>query len=100
MTKQIERHTPVLSQDVIHYLAVREGGTYLDCTLGLAGHSSQIASLLGPKGHLIAFDRDPKALELAGEGLTQLATELGDRMPRLTLIGEAFSKVSEYVEPA
>jgi len=94
------RHVPVLSQDVIHYLAVREGGTYLDCTLGLAGHSSQIARLLGPKGHLIAFDRDPKALELAGQRLTELATELGERMPKLTLIGEAFSKVSEYVEPA
>ena len=59
------RHVPVLSQDVIRYLAVREGGTYLDCTIGLAGHASQIARLLGPSGHLIGFDRDPKALELA-----------------------------------
>jgi 16S rRNA (cytosine1402-N4)-methyltransferase len=92
------RHTPVLSQDVIRYLGVREGGTYLDCTLGFAGHASQIARLLGPNGHLIGFDRDPQALELAMERLTALRAELGDRMPKLTLIGEAFSKVAEHIE--
>ncbi|HTJ29367.1 MAG TPA: 16S rRNA (cytosine(1402)-N(4))-methyltransferase RsmH [Acidobacteriaceae bacterium] len=99
MTNQNERHTPVLSQDVIRYLAVREGGTYLDCTLGYAGHASQIARLLGPKGHLIGFDRDPEALELARNRLAKLAEELGDRMPKLTLIGEAFSKAAEHVAP-
>ena len=94
------RHVPVLSQDVIRYLDVREGGTYLDCTLGLAGHASQIARLLGAQGHLIGFDRDPKALELAGQRLKELGEELGDRMPRVTLVGEAFSRVAEFVEPA
>ena len=92
------RHVPVLSQNVIRYLAVREGGTYLDCTLGLAGHASQIARLLGPSGHLIGFDRDPKALELAGERLKALAEELGEAMPRVTLIGEAFSSVAQHVK--
>jgi 16S rRNA (cytosine1402-N4)-methyltransferase len=99
MTVEKRRHTPVLSQDVIRYLDVREGGTYLDCTLGFAGHASQIARLLGPTGHLIGFDRDPQALDLALQRLKALAEELGDRMPRLTLIGEAFSKVAEHVEP-
>ena len=94
------RHVPVLSQDVIRYLNVREGGTYLDCTLGLAGHASQIARLLGPKGHLIGFDRDPQALELASGTLFMLARELGDKMPQVTLIGEAFSSVAEHVAPA
>ena len=94
------RHVPVLSQDVIRYLDVREGGTYLDCTIGLAGHSSQIARLLGPDGHLIGFDRDPKALELAGQNLQALAEELGSRMPKVTLIGEAFSNVAGHIEPA
>jgi 16S rRNA (cytosine1402-N4)-methyltransferase len=93
------RHVPVLSQDVIRYLDVREGGTYLDCTIGLAGHSSQIARLIGPSGHLIGFDRDPNALELAGQRLQALAEELGGRMPKVTLIGEAFSKAAEHIEP-
>jgi 16S rRNA (cytosine1402-N4)-methyltransferase len=99
MTTMKKRHTPVLSQDVIQYLAVREGGTYLDCTLGLAGHSSQIARLLGPEGHLIAFDRDPVALNLASQTLKDLAEELGDRMPKVTLIGEAFSTMAKHVAP-
>ena len=99
MTERNQRHVPVLSQDVIRYLAVREGGTYLDCTIGLAGHASQIARLLGPSGHLIGFDRDPKALELAGQRLQELAEELGERMPKVTLVGAAFSKVAEFVQP-
>jgi 16S rRNA (cytosine1402-N4)-methyltransferase len=99
MTDANRRHVPVLSQDVIRYLDVREGGTYLDCTIGLAGHASQIARLLGPNGTLIGFDRDPKALELAGKRLQSLSEELGDRMPQVKLIGEAFSKVAEYVQP-
>jgi 16S rRNA (cytosine1402-N4)-methyltransferase len=100
MTDVNRRHVPVLSQDVIRYLNVREGGTYLDCTIGLAGHASQIARLLGAKGRLIGFDRDPEALELAGQRLKALAEELGKAMPAVTLIGEAFSKVAEHVEPA
>ena len=99
MTVENRRHVPVLSQDVIRYLDVREGGTYLDCTIGLAGHSSQIARLIGPSGHLIGFDRDPNALELAGQRLQALAEELGGRMPKVTLIGEAFSKAAEHIEP-
>lgn len=99
MTEMTERHTPVLSQDVIRYLAVREGGTYVDCTLGYAGHASQVARLLGPQGHLIGFDRDPEALELARRKLATLSEELRERMPKLTLIGEAFSKVAEHVAP-
>jgi 16S rRNA (cytosine1402-N4)-methyltransferase len=99
MTEISSRHTPVLSQPVIRYLNVREGGTYVDCTLGLAGHASQICRLLGPDGTLIGFDRDPKALELAGQRLAGLEAELGDRMPKIELIGEAFSKIAEHVAP-
>jgi len=99
MTEISSRHTPVLSQPVIRYLNVREGGTYVDCTLGLAGHASQICRLLGPNGTLIGFDRDPKALELAGQRLDALKEELGERMPKVKLIGEAFSQIAEHVTP-
>jgi len=99
MTDGNARHTPVLSEEVMESLAVREGGTYADCTIGLAGHASQIARMLGGSGHLIGFDRDPKALELAGERLKALGEELGERMPKVTLVGEAFSRVAEFVGP-
>ncbi len=59
-------HVPVLLQEVIDFLNVRRGGTYIDATVGLGGHSYEIAKRLGAPGHLIGFDKDPKALEIAG----------------------------------
>ncbi|RRA48867.1 16S rRNA (cytosine(1402)-N(4))-methyltransferase RsmH [Acidipila sp. EB88] len=94
-----ERHVPVLWMEVMEYLAVRRGGTYVDCTLGFAGHASAIAKALGGAGHLIGFDRDPEALELARARLATLAGELGEAMPKLTLIHGEFSRVAEFVKP-
>ena len=100
MSKQNERHVPVLLQDAIELLNVRAGSVIADCTLGLAGHAAEIIRRLGPHGRLIGFDRDPEALELAKSRLEQVAAELGDQAPQLTFIGAAFSSISENVEPA
>ena len=100
MTKPSERHTPVLLQDAIEFLHVRPGATIADCTLGLAGHSSEIARRLGPQGHLIAFDRDPEAMALAKDRLDELVAGLGSQAPKITLIGEAFSSIARHVPPA
>jgi len=94
------RHAPVLLEEAIDFLRVRAGGTYVDCTLGLAGHAAEIARQLGAEGHLIGFDRDPEALALAKERLDKVCGELGSKAPRVTLIGEAFSSVSEHLQPA
>jgi 16S rRNA (cytosine1402-N4)-methyltransferase len=100
MTKPAGRHVPVLFDEVIEFLRVREGGTYADLTLGAAGHAAGIAKLLGPDGHLIGFDRDAEALALARKRLAQVCSELGDRAPKVTLIGEEFSSTPLHVEPA
>ena len=100
MTKQSERHVPVLLKDAIEFLNVRVGGTYADCTLGLAGHSAEIARRLGPNGRLIGFDRDPEALDLGKARLDRVREELGSEAPQITLIGEAFSSIAEHVKPA
>jgi 16S rRNA (cytosine1402-N4)-methyltransferase len=100
VTKQTERHVPVLLKDAIEFLNVRAGSTIADCTLGLAGHASEIARRLGPNGRLIGFDRDPEALALAKARLDQVCEELGSQAPRITLIGEAFSSIPMHVEPA
>ena len=84
----------------MEYLQVRAGSTVVDCTLGLAGHSSEIVKQLGPKGTLIAFDRDPEALALAKEKLDRICEELGSQAPTVTLIGEAFSEAPMHVQPA
>src|SRR6204780_3755839 len=58
-------HVPVLLKEAIDFLAVRRGGTYIDATVGLGGHSYEIAKRLGAPGHLIGLDKDPAALEVA-----------------------------------
>ena len=100
MTKSGERHASVLFQPAIDFLRVRADGTYLDCTLGLAGHSEGILRKLGPQGHLIGFDRDPEALGLAKVRLARVLNEMGSEAPRVTLVGEAFSNVAKHVQPA
>jgi 16S rRNA (cytosine1402-N4)-methyltransferase len=100
MTKQNERHVPVLLKQAIEFLNLRAGVTVADCTLGMAGHSSQIAKVIGPAGHLIGFDRDPEAMDHAKVRLARVANELGSQAPQVTLIGEAFSSISRHVKPA
>jgi len=95
----MERHVPVLYEEAIEFLRVRAGGTYVDCTVGLAGHATGIARLLGAEGHLIAFDRDPEAIELAKARLDRVCKELGSQAPKVTLIDEAFSTIARHVEP-
>ncbi len=93
-------HVPVLLEEAIRSLGVSQGSTVVDATLGLAGHSTAIARLLGPQGHLIAFDRDPAAMEQATARLEQLRAELTDTMPKVTLHAAAFGSIAEYVQPA
>ena len=99
MTNPSVRHVPVLLTEALQYLQVRQGATVADCTLGLAGHSAEIARRLGPKGTLIAFDRDPQALALAKARLDEVCAELGSEAPAVRLIGEAFSSIEQHIEP-
>jgi len=62
-------HVPVLLKEAIEFLAIKRGGTYIDATVGLGGHSLEIAKRLGGQGHLIGLDKDPAALEIARERL-------------------------------
>jgi 16S rRNA (cytosine1402-N4)-methyltransferase len=94
-----ERHVPVLLQEAIRYLNVRPGGTYVDATLGLAGHATAIARQLGPRGKLIAFDRDPEAMAMARERLDALRETLGPAMPEVVLHDVEFSQAEHLLEP-
>ena len=59
-------HTPVLLERVVELLAVRPGRRYVDCTLGLGGHSRAIAAA---GGQVLGIDLDPAALAAAGRAL-------------------------------
>lgn len=61
-------HQPIMLDEVLEGLQIREGGTYVDCTTGGAGHSKAIAQRMGA-GHLICIDKDPDALTVAAERL-------------------------------
>ena len=56
-------HVPVLTEELLHLLDVREDSRVVDCTFGAGGHAEAVASRLGADGLLIACDRDPVAEE-------------------------------------
>lgn len=59
------KHESVLKKEVIDSLQIKENGTYVDCTLGRAGHAKEIASKLSEEGLLIGFDQDIEAINTA-----------------------------------
>ena len=66
MGAQTLTHRAVLLSEAIEALGVRPEGTYVDGTFGRGGHSRAILERLGPRGRLIAIDRDPQAVAAAG----------------------------------
>ena len=93
------QHVPVLLDEALKFLNVRPGGVICDATLGLAGHSSEIAKRLGGAGKLICFDRDPEAMAAAKVRLDEVKAEIGDAMPELRLVPKAFSEAASEIEP-
>lgn len=62
-------HIPVLLKETIDYLNPQPGQIFVDGTLGLGGHSLEIAKRIGPQGRLIAIDRDTRSIEIAKDNL-------------------------------
>ena len=90
-------HVPVLLEEALEYLNVRPGGVYADATLGLGGHSAELARRLGGAGRLICFDRDAEAMGKAKERFAELAKELGAEMPAVVFESRAFSEAGEVI---
>ena len=88
------RHVPVLLKEAIDFLAVKRGGTYIDATVGLGGHSLEIAKRLGAPGHLIGLDKDPAALAIAQQKL------VFEDSPEITLLHSSFAEVGKHFPAA
>ena len=96
-------HVPVLLKEAIDFLAVQRGGTYIDATVGLGGHSYEIAKRLGAPGHLIGLDKDPAALEIARKKLVVSGSPLVDGepdWPTITLLHRSFAEIAKGQRPA
>ncbi len=97
-------HVPVLLKEAIDFLAVRRGGTYIDATVGLGGHSYEIAKRLGAPGHLIGLDKDPAALEISRQTLVVRRSSLvvGEQpdWPTITLLHRSFAELANDQRPA
>ena len=84
------QHKPVLVEETMDWLAIKPGGLYVDATLGLGGHSIEIAKRLGPGGRLVGLDRDAQALEIARERLSEFKD-------KVTLVHASFSQIGEVL---
>lgn len=85
----MNQHVPVLRDQVLEQLALRGDGFYVDCSFGRGGHSRAILAVLGPRGRLLALDRDPDAV--------RVASELAAQDDRLHPVQARFSQLAEIV---
>lgn len=67
-------HVPVMSAEVIEWLAPGRGGVFVDCTVGLGGHAT--ALLAAGAGRLVGLDRDAEALDIARGTLSTWAARV------------------------
>jgi len=79
-------HNPVLLQESVDALEIKEDGIYVDVTFGGGGHSREILKRLGEKGRLFAFDQDPDAQE----------NNIDDA--RFILIAENFRHITRFLK--
>lgn len=87
MGEPVFHHAPVLLEESLEALAIREDGIYIDCTFGRGGHSAAILGKLGDKGRLIALDRDADAVDSASQRL--------GKDPRFVIEHASFDRLAE-----
>jgi 16S rRNA (cytosine1402-N4)-methyltransferase len=84
-------HQPVLLQEALEGLSLRENGWYVDATYGRGGHSAEILARLGSQGRLLALDKDTEAVAHARETL--------GRDPRFAVVHAGFEELAGVVRP-
>ena len=84
------QHVPVLLDEVLENLKISPSGTYVDGTLGGAGHGSAIAARLAEGGRLIGIDQDRDAVAAAAERLSPYAD-------RVTIVRDNYEHIPEIL---
>lgn len=83
-------HTSVLLNECIKGLDIKEDGTYVDGTLGGAGHAKEVCKRLSNEGHFIGIDQDNNALAVSRERLSGLA-------PKISVVKSNFENVDQVL---
>jgi 16S rRNA (cytosine1402-N4)-methyltransferase len=83
-------HSPVLLKEVMQLLAPKRGGLFIDCTLGLGGHSEAMLEA-SPEVKVIGIDRDAQAIELASKRLEKFKD-------RFRAVKANFHEVAQVIE--
>jgi 16S rRNA (cytosine1402-N4)-methyltransferase len=83
-----DSHQTVLLGEAIDALAIRADGAYVDATFGRGGHSRLILERLGPRGRLVALDKDPDAVAVA--------TRISDA--RFSVVHASFAELAGVLE--
>ena len=91
------RHIPVLLDECLEYLKLKPNTTFVDATLGGAGHSLEVAKAIGAGGTLIGIDQDEVALAAASERLGALPD---DERPELHLLRGNFGSLDDLLVQA
>ena len=88
------RHTPVLLAECLEQLALEPNQTFVDATLGGAGHSLEVARQLAPEGVLIGIDQDDAAHAAAAKRLNEIPD---DQRPHIELLHGNFGDMDELL---
>jgi 16S rRNA (cytosine1402-N4)-methyltransferase len=86
-------HKPIMLHECMELLNIKKDGIYVDGTVGGAGHSSSILSMLGKGGRLIAIDRDSEAVETAKERLAKVETQ-----GEFTVVKARYSQTADVLQ--
>src|SRR5262245_32494041 len=68
-------HDPVLLDEVMEWLKPEQGGVFVDCTLGLGGHTEAMLAA-SPETRVIGIDQDGEALHLARQRLAPFGSRV------------------------
>lgn len=71
-------HVPVLKEEVLRFLDIKPNENFIDCTAGEGGHTLAILGLNGPKGRVLAIDRDVRNISLVKEKAKEMG--FGNRL--------------------
>lgn len=90
MSDNFNHHIPVLLNEAVEHLITKRDGVYIDATFGRGSHSRAILAALSAKGRLIAFDKDPEAV--------QYGQSLAAQDSRFTILHSSYAELAQQLQ--